>query len=84
MFGMNMIFKQFQRKYINSIITDDDIILNISRKFVKNFKENFPNHNWKHNVSINSWHKMNTKSIEYFMVDNKQVTWYDLKPNRDG
>ena len=37
--------------------------------FQKYFIENFPNHKQKHDVSLNSWHKANTKDIEYFIAD---------------
>ena len=70
--------------YISGFLTDDDRRLSVSRDFSKRFKENFPKHKRKHNVSLNLWHEVNTKNIEYFMVDNKQEPWYDSKPSVDG
>ena len=79
--------KQFQDKrgkYLRSLLTDDDISLSVSRNFSKNIKENFPNHEGKHNVSLNLWYEENTKNLEYFILDNKQEPWYDSKPSADG
>ena len=70
-------------EYISSLLTDDNITLSVSRGFSKKFKENFPNHKQKHNMSINLRLEVNTKNIDYFMVDKKQVLWYDSKPSAD-
>ena len=56
---MNLILKQFlekRGKCISGFPTGDDRSFSVSRKFSKTFKENFPNHKRKHNVSLNSWH----------------------------
>ena len=34
-------------------------------------------------MSLNLWHEVNTKELEYFMVDNKQEPWYDSKTSVD-
>ena len=84
---MNLTLKHFQKqrgKYLSSLPTDDDISLSVSRKFSKKFKENFPNHKRKHNVIINLWHEVNTKTLEYFMVDKKQELCYGSKHSADG
>ena len=52
--------------------------------FLKKLKENFLDHKQKHNVSPNLWHEVNTKNIDYFMVDNKKEPWGDSKPSVDG
>ena len=78
MFVMNLTLKQFQEKrgkYLSILLTGDDRILSASRKFSKNIIEKFPNHKRKYNVSPISWHEVNTKNIEYLMVDNKQELW---------
>ena len=54
------------------------------KEFSKKIKENLTHHKQKNNVSLRSWHKVYTKSLDYFMVDNEQVTSYDSKPNADG
>ena len=59
-------------KYHNSLLTDDDIILSVSRKFSKNFKDNFQNQKWKHNVSLKLWHEVDIKKLEFFwLITNK-------------
>ena len=45
--------------------------LSVSWEFKKDIKYNFPDHKRKHNVSINPWHELNTKKLEYVMVDLK-------------
>ena len=87
MFEMNLTLKQFQEKhskYLSSLLTDNDRSLSVQKTFQKIFKENFRNHKRKHNMSLNVWHKVNTKNLEYSMVDNKQEPWYDSKPSADG
>ena len=72
---MNLTLKHFQKqrgKYLSSLPTDDDISLSVSRKFSKKLKYTLSNHKRKHNMSIKLWHEVNTKKLEYFMVDNKQ------------
>ena len=59
-------------KYHRIFLTDDDRTLSVSRNLSNNFKWNFTNHKHKHNVSLNLFHEINTKNIEYFMVDHKQ------------
>ena len=59
-------------KYHNFLLTDNDRSLIISRKISRNLKESFPNHKQKHNLSIKLWHEVNTKKLEYFLVDKKQ------------
>ena len=71
-------------KYHNSLLTDDDKSLSVSRNFSNNFKEKFPNHKRKHNMSLKLWHEVNTKKLEYFLVDNKQELCYYSKPSADG
>ena len=80
MFGMNPIMKKFPIKrgiYHNSLIKYDDRSLSISRNISRNLKENFLNQKQKHNVSLKLWHEVNTKTIVYFLVDNKQEPCYD-------
>ena len=87
MFGKNLILKQFLKKcgkYLSSLPTDDDRSLSVSKRFSKNLKEKFLNYKRKHIASLKLWHEVNTKKIEYFMVDNKQEPWYDPKPSADG
>ena len=70
-------------KYIISLRTDDDKRLSVSRIFSRNNRENFPNHKRKHNVSQSLCHEVHTKTLDYFMVDNKQKPWYYSKPSED-
>ena len=35
-------------------------------------------------MSLNLRHEVDTKNLEYLMVDNKQEPWYDSKPSADG
>ena len=70
--------------YHSSFLTGDDISLSVSRNFSNNSKENLLNHKRKHNVSLKLWHELNTKKLQYFMVDNKQELWYDSKPSAGG
>ena len=63
------------------MLTGGDISLSVSRKFSDNLKENFLNHKQKHNVSLKLWHEVNTKKLDYFLVDNKQEPWYGSKPS---
>ena len=58
--------------------------MSVSRNFSNNFKEKFPNHKRKHNMSLKLWHEVNTKELEYFLVDNKQELCYYSKPSADG
>ena len=71
-------------EYLISLITDDDRSLSVLRKFSKKFKESFPSHTGKHNLSLNLWNDLNTKIFDYFMMDNKQEPWYDSKPSAYG
>ena len=44
----------------------------VSIKSSNKWKHNFPNHQGKLNVSLNICHQEHTKTIDYFLVDNKQ------------
>ena len=70
-------------KHPSSFLIDDDRSLSFSSKFYNLFKDIFPNYKWKHNVSINLWHEVYNKNLEYFMVDNKQELLYDSKYSAD-
>ena len=87
MFGMNPkmnIPNEKRDKYQNTLLSDSDISLIVSRNFSKNLKENFLNHKRKHTVGLFFWHKLNTKKIQYVLVDNKQEPRYDSEPSADG
>ena len=72
-FGINLLLEQFLKngKCLSSLLTGNYRSLS-ARKHSKNFKDNYLNHKRKHNMSLNSWYKVNTKTIEYFIVDKKQ------------
>ena len=80
MFGMNPMMKRFmikRSKYQNSLHTEDDRSLNVSRRFSKNFKQKFMKHKWKHNASLKMWHEINTKKIDDVLIDNQQEPQFD-------
>ena len=87
MFGTNLILKQFLEKrgeYLSNFLTEVDRSLSVSSRFSKTFKDKFTNHKHKQDVILNSWHEVNTKKLEYFIVDNKHEPWYNSKPSADG
>ena len=51
----------------------------VSRKSSNKRKHNFSHHQQKLNVSLNFCHEENTKTIDYFLVDNKQEPWYNYE-----
>ena len=53
----------------------------VSRKSSNELKHNFPNHQQKLNVILNICPEENTKTIDYFLVDNKPEPWDDFKPS---
>ena len=59
-------------KFHNGFFTYDDRSLSISRKSSKSLKKAVTNHKQKHNVSLKFWHEVNTKKLDYVLVDNKQ------------
>ena len=63
--------------------TGDDRSLGVAKNYSVTIKETFPNHNQKYNVSLNQWHELNTKIIDYFIVDNEEEPWYYSRPSGD-
>ena len=53
----------------------------VSRKSSNELKHNFPHHQQKLNVILNICPEENTKTIDYFLVDNKPEPWDDSKPS---
>ena len=60
-FIKSVVRKNISGEYQNSLITDDDGKLMISRHSFENLKYNFPNHKQKHNMRITLYHETNTK-----------------------
>ena len=80
MFGINRMTKQVKKKRIKSnrsLFTDDESRMMVSRNSSYELKHNFPHHQRKLNVSLNLFHEENTKTIDYFLADNKPEPWDD-------
>ena len=70
MFGMDLTWKNFLQKcgkYPSSLPTDYDRFLSVSSNYL-NFKDNFPNHKQKNNVSLNPWHEVFIKILNIFLL----------------
>ena len=55
----------------------------VSSNSSNELKHNFPHDQRKLNVSLNLCHEENTKTIDYFLVDNKPEPWDDSEPSAD-
>ena len=84
MYGINQIMEQVpkkRRKYNRKFLNDYEMRLVVSRKLSNEWKHDFPNHQRKLNLSLNIRHEENTKTIDYFLVDNKPEPWDDSEPS---
>ena len=63
------------------LLTDNERRLMISRKSSNERKNDFTYHQQKLNASLNIRHEEDTKTLDYFFVDNKLELWYVHEPS---